>query len=214
MRIVLNKADTVSTQELMRVYGALFWTLAPLVHEVEPPRVYIVSLWSKPYRADTMGSLFYQEECSLLEDIHQIIKNQMGSKIAATRRHAFLVRLHALTVDTYIKAFEKNKNLIWGDNDEIWRNIILDPIKYDIRTHLLRYQDVSVHDLPTRQEYDYFFSINSRDSFQALSHFCPFIGECAIDKLVEAIDIQLPNLLGDLRSGNMNGYCSVGSQGC
>nr|KAG5698864.1 hypothetical protein BaRGS_019716 [Batillaria attramentaria] len=71
LRLILNKADMVSAQELMRVYGALFWSLAPLVHEVEPPRVYVGSMWSKPYQQGTMHSLFQDEELSLLTDMHQ-----------------------------------------------------------------------------------------------------------------------------------------------
>ena len=72
LRLIMNKADTVSTQELMRVYGALFWSLAPLVNEVEPPRVYVGSMWSQPYREGTMASLFKQEEISLLTDLGQV----------------------------------------------------------------------------------------------------------------------------------------------
>lgn len=41
IRLILNKADSISMQELMRVYGALFWGMAPLINVTEPPRVYI-----------------------------------------------------------------------------------------------------------------------------------------------------------------------------
>ncbi len=34
---VLNKADMCEPQELMRVYGSLFWSLSNLIHTTEPP---------------------------------------------------------------------------------------------------------------------------------------------------------------------------------
>ena len=50
IRLILNKADSISMQELMRVYGALFWSMAPLINVTEPPRVYIGSFWDEPLR--------------------------------------------------------------------------------------------------------------------------------------------------------------------
>ncbi|KFM76594.1 Sarcalumenin, partial [Stegodyphus mimosarum] len=36
VRIVLNKADSVTSQELLRVYGSLYWSLSPLINVTEP----------------------------------------------------------------------------------------------------------------------------------------------------------------------------------
>lgn len=53
IRIVLNKADMVDHQQLMRVYGALMWSLGKVLGTPEVARVYIGSYWNEPLRYDS-----------------------------------------------------------------------------------------------------------------------------------------------------------------
>jgi hypothetical protein len=62
IKIVLNKADRVSTQALMRVYGALMWSIGKVVHTPEVARVFLGSFWDQPLDNDEQRKLFEQEE--------------------------------------------------------------------------------------------------------------------------------------------------------
>ena len=48
VRCILNKADQIDRQRLMRVYGALMWSIGKVVKTPEVLRVYVGSFWDQP----------------------------------------------------------------------------------------------------------------------------------------------------------------------
>jgi EH domain-containing protein 1 len=52
IRIILNKSDSVDHQALLRVYGALMWSLGKVLQTPEVARVYVGSFWDQPMRFD------------------------------------------------------------------------------------------------------------------------------------------------------------------
>ncbi|XP_037545593.1 sarcalumenin isoform X2 [Nematolebias whitei] len=194
IRLILNKADSVSTQDLMRVYGALFWSMAPLVNVTEPPRVYVSSFWPQEYAADSSRELFMKEEISLLEDLNQVIENQIENKIAFTRQHAIRVRIHALLVDRYLQTYQ-NKLGWFGDPHEVFQDIVNDPDKYYIFKSILAKTNVSKFDLPDKEAYQDFFGVNPVSNFKQLSQLCSWTGGCLLEKIERAISHELPALL-------------------
>ena len=194
IRLILNKADTLNMQELMRVYGALFWNLAPLINVTEPPRVYTGSFWSKPFVRNGSGDLFIKEETSLLLDLHETIKNRVENKVAFLRKHATLVRIHALIVDKYLQVFSEQKSNLYN-NDELLQKMIESPQRYHIFQSVRSESLVSKYDLPPVEEYMEFFSIHALNTFKRLSTHCPYFGSCSMDELEESINDRLPQIL-------------------
>ncbi|XP_071976265.1 sarcalumenin isoform X2 [Engystomops pustulosus] len=197
IRIILNKADSIATQELMRVYGALFWSLAPLINVTEPPRVYVSSFWPEDYHPDTHKELFLKEEISLLEDLTQVIENRIENKIAFIRQHAIRVRIHALLVDRYLHTY-KDKMTFFSDGELVFKDIVEDPDKFFIFKSILAKTNVSKFDLPNREAYKDFFGVNPITSFKLLSQQCSYMGGCLMEKIERAITHELPELLGSI----------------
>ncbi|XP_072273712.1 sarcalumenin isoform X2 [Pyxicephalus adspersus] len=208
IRIILNKADSLATQELMRVYGALFWSLAPLINVTEPPRVYVSSFWPEDYQAETHRELFLKEEISLLEDLTQVIENRLENKIAFIRQHAIRVRIHALLVDRYLQTY-KDKMTFFSDGELVFKDIVEDPDKFFIFKSILAKTNVSKFDLPNREAYKDFFGVNAVTSFKLLSHQCSYMGGCLMEKIERAITRELPDLISSISKKPQNLNCDV-----
>ncbi|XP_078414922.1 sarcalumenin isoform X3 [Cetorhinus maximus] len=213
IRIILNKADNVATQELMRVYGALFWSLAPLINVTEPPRVYVSSFWPYEYQLDTNQNLFLKEEVSLLEDLNQVIENRLENKIAFIRQHAIRVRIHALLVDRYLQTF-KDKMTFFSDPELVFNEILDEPDKFYIFKSILAKTNVSKFDLPNPNVYKDFFGINSINTFKLLSAQCSYMGGCLLEKIERIITHELPALLGTITAGKNPSLSSCDITGC
>ena len=83
IRIVLNKSDHVTPKQLLRVHGALMWSLGRFFQTPEVCRVYISSFWDAPYApisGAAAATLFDSEKSDLFDDLRDI------PRYAAVRR--------------------------------------------------------------------------------------------------------------------------------
>jgi len=129
IRIVLNKADMVDHQELMRVYGALMWSLGKVFGTPEVARVYVGSFWDKPLRYELNERLFYAEEQDLFADLHSLSRTSTLRKMNDLIKRARLAKVHALIVSQlrarmplFIGREQKKRELI-ENLDEVYRAI-------------------------------------------------------------------------------------------
>lgn len=98
IRIVLNKADMIDNQQLMRVYGALMWSLGKVLNTPEVARVYIGSFWDKPFNYDSMRKLFELESQDLFKDLQALPKNSALRKLNDLIKRARLAKVHAYII--------------------------------------------------------------------------------------------------------------------
>lgn len=110
IRIVLNKADMVDHQQLMRVYGALMWSLGKVLQTPEVARVYIGSFWDQPLRYDVNRRLFEDEEQDLFKDMQSLPRNAALRKLNDLIKRARLAKVHAYI----ISALRKDMPSVFG----------------------------------------------------------------------------------------------------
>ncbi|KAJ9586331.1 hypothetical protein L9F63_020039 [Diploptera punctata] len=129
IRIVLNKADMIDHQQLMRVYGALMWSLGKILHTPEVARVYIGSFWDQPLKNDLNRRLFEDEEQDLFKDIQSLPTNAALRKLNDLIKRARLAKAHAFIISRLHKEMptlfgkEQKKMELIANLDQIYQDL-------------------------------------------------------------------------------------------
>eukprot|EP00760_Papus_ankaliazontas_P029032 PhM_4_TR4105/c0_g1_i1/m.9317 len=193
VRIVLNKSDSVGPQELMKVYGSLFWNLSTLVNTTEPPRVYVSSFWDKPYQPLTNGVLFTEEKGDLLYDLTELAPLQcVDKKVAAMVRRCQDVLIHAYVVGT----IRHGMPMLFGKDKA--RRQAMENLEKTFEIVAGRYRLV-IADFPQPSEYRAFFDKTDIYELPSIDALKPLIDQ--VRRLVEEV---LPRLLKPIQSAEAN----------
>jgi hypothetical protein len=115
IRIVVNKTDTIDPQQLMKVYGALIWSLGKVLNNPEVVRVYIGSFWEQPFRYETNRKLFEDEEQDFFSDIISLPGNGPLRKLSDLIKRARQSKVHTLMLKKKMQKRQKERvNQIFG----------------------------------------------------------------------------------------------------
>ena len=98
VRILLNKADTVDAQTLLRVYGALMWSLGKVIRSPEASRVFLGSFWEAPLKLSENKVLLDREKRDLLDEIVALPQNAIVRRINELVKRARSVKVHAYII--------------------------------------------------------------------------------------------------------------------
>merc|ERR1719471_2671217 len=105
VRVVLNKADMVTNQQLLRVYGALMWSLGKVFMTPEVLRVYVGSYWDRDYQNQHNAELFDAEANDLLSDLRGLPRHSAMRKINEFVKRTRRLKVHLLILDHLKKQF-------------------------------------------------------------------------------------------------------------
>ncbi|XP_034253810.1 EH domain-containing protein 1-like [Thrips palmi] len=103
IRILLNKADKINHQQLMRVYGALMWSLGKVFTTPEVSRVYVGSFWDNPLENDLNRKLFDDEKEDLFRDLRSLPEYAELRKLNDLSKRARLAKVHAYIIGALAK---------------------------------------------------------------------------------------------------------------
>jgi hypothetical protein len=186
IRCILNKADQIDRQQLMRVYGALLWSLGKTMASPEVARVYVGSFWQEPLQNLDNAELFEMEEKDLMKDLAILPRqsavrkiNELVKRIRKVKTLAYIIGHLKSEMPTVMGKEKKQKKLI-NDLPNVFRQILK---KYNL----------SAGDFP---------EITSFSSKLAESKFSEFhsLNQKHIDELDRALTVDIPKLMEMLPS--------------
>ena len=148
---VLNKADSVEPQNLIRVYGALLWSLGKVFDPPEVPRVYIGSFWDKPYNQSEHAELFDRDRDDLLRDLRQLPDQSIANKIDEFEKRFNRVLVHSALCDELNSQFKFWSGLSYKNQQEsILRDEALEKT-YNKLT--VMYDEMARDDFPDKKQF-------------------------------------------------------------
>ncbi|KAF5274540.1 hypothetical protein FQA39_LY07152 [Lamprigera yunnana] len=164
IRIVLNKADMIDHQQLMRVYGALMWSLGKVLQTPEVARVYIGSFWDQPLRYDVNRKLFEDEEQDLFRDLQSLPRNAALRKLNDLIKRARLAKVHAYI----IAELRKDMPSVFGKDSkkkELIKNLgqIYDKLQRELQISAGDFPDIKkMQDVLQNQDFTKFYPIKPK----------------------------------------------------
>lgn len=190
IRVVLNKSDMVSQQQLMRVYGAMMWSLGKVVQTPEVMRVYISSFWTqKPTNCfEDCRELIEAESKDLLIHLKELRRNAAIRKVNEIIKRARLARVHALIIGHLKKEmpsmFGKKKK-----QENLLKNLDQEFIKIQNKHHL------AAGDFPNPERFKQNLALYNMVKFKSVK-------EELLVKVDEALAFDLPRLMSQFPMGN------------
>jgi len=186
IRCILNKADQIDRQQLMRVYGALLWSLGKSMGSPEVVRVYVGSFWSNPLSNLDNADLFEKEEKDLMKDLAVLPRqsavrkiNELVKRIRKVRALAYIVGYLKAQMPSIVGREKKQKKLI-QDMPNVFRTVMK---KYNL----------APGDFPDINKFSQKLEETKFNEFATLS-------QSMIDGLDRVLNVDIPKLMEQLPS--------------
>jgi len=181
IRCVLNKCDQIDTQQLMRVYGALMWSLGKVISTPEALRVYVGSFWEKPYHIAENAKLFKAESNDLLADLVALPRNSAVRKVDDLVRRTRAVRTHA----HMIAHLGAQMPYLFGKEDK--KNELIENLATEFQL-IQKLQNLPPGDFPDIKKTQEMLRLLDFGTFPAIS-------ERLMTQLNTALTVDLPKLM-------------------
>jgi len=190
IRCVLNKADGVSSEELVRVYGSLMWSMGRTFCTPEVIRVYTGSYWEKPYQTADFAHMFEKDERLLVEELLALPKSAAERKVNRMVKRIRLVKAQCCLLGHLRQKMSSPWWLRWWNVDKsTTREKVLSEMDSIMDEVCTKYH-LSRGDMPNSME----FSSRLASSFPDLSVF-PIPSQKLLKTLDDLIVKDIPKLM-------------------
>mmetsp|Transcript_33515 Transcript_33515/g.99767 ORF Transcript_33515/g.99767 Transcript_33515/m.99767 type:complete len:622 (-) Transcript_33515:364-2229(-) len=185
VRIILNKSDQIDQQQLMRVYGALMWSLGKVFRSPEVCKVYVGSFnCDAPIREDKnpyAKAMFEAEQKELLNALYETPQRSCDRKINEFVKRVRSCKIHMLLIGH----MRKQMPSMFGaaKAQEKMLGSITDHFSQVQREHHL-----PVGDFPDPQRFREILSAFDLNQF-------PKVTSAMIKQIDDVISIDIPNLV-------------------
>ena len=182
VRVILNKADQVDNQQLMRVYGALMWSLGKVMGTPEVVRVHLGSFNEKPISDGVENKqLFELEQNDLVRDLQELPRSGAMRKINEMVKRIRAAKVHACIMN-HIRG---EMPTMWGK--EAVTQKVLDNIK-DVFVQVQRQFNLPAGDFPDPAKF--------KEMCQGIDFTrFPKLKDSALAKLNETLSSDIPQIL-------------------
>jgi EH domain-containing protein 1 len=143
---VLNKADQLDQVSLMRVYGALLWSMGRIFKGAEVTRIYVGSFHDEPLLREEHAPLFDKDKSILLAHLHQLPKACCLRKINEMVKRVRLAIIHVCILGT----LKSKLPILWGKDTR--QSYLIDHLSEVFDEVKLKYQ-LADGDFPRIDEY-------------------------------------------------------------
>ncbi|KAG0026678.1 3-hydroxyisobutyryl-CoA hydrolase [Podila clonocystis] len=190
IRVILNKSDMVDQQQLMRVYGALMWSLGKVIQTPEVMRVFLGSFWlHRPSNAfEDCRALLDAEQADLLKDLRDLPRNASIRKVNEIVKRARQAKVHAYIIGH----LRKEMPSVFGKKSK-QRELIK-----DLSSEFLKVQQlysVPAGDFPSVAEFRKLLEAYKFENFAK-------IREPILSTAEEALAVDLPRIMSQFHQQN------------
>jgi len=186
IRCILNKADQIDRQQLMRVYGALLWSLGKTMSSPEVARVYVGSFWEEGLKNLDNADLFEMEEKDLMKDLAVLPRQSAVRKI-----NELVKRIRKVKTLSYIIGYLKQQmpNLMGREKKQ---QKLINDLPNVFRTIMKKY-NLSPGDFPDITVFSSKLKDTKFSEFSALK-------EEQLTMLEKCLTVDIPKLMEQLPS--------------
>lgn len=185
VRCVLNKADQIDAENLVRVYGALMWNLGKILRTPEVVRVYVGSFWDQEYNFKEHMRLFDQDKRDLMSELQDLPRNAAVRKVNEMVARIRLVKVHYCVVT----ALRRRASFWCRRRRQRW---LVDNVQDIFAEVLKEHKDLSSGDMPEMEHFRQKLSVF--EDWSQLPRYDPKV----VSELDNLVQVEIPKLMEHL----------------